>query len=62
SRTQGSAAGSALKTPSFAVANCQHTVSGVLRRSNKVPAVTAVLFAQHAHLYRPSAKRQPPGF
>ena len=52
--------------PSFAVANCQHTVnhtvSGVRRRSNKVPAVTAVLFAQHAHLYRPSATRQPPGF
>ena len=50
------------ETPSFAVANCQHTVSGARRRSNSVPAVTAVLFAQHAHLYRPSAKRQPPGF
>src|SRR5699024_8776467 len=35
------------------------TVSGVRRRSNRVPAVTAVRFPHPAHVYRPSATRQP---
>lgn len=38
-----------------------HTVNGVRRRSNNVPAVTDVRTPQRAHLYRPSATRQPPG-
>lgn len=37
-----------------------HTVSGVRRRSNSVPAVTDVRPPQPAHLYPPSATRQPP--
>jgi len=36
------------------------TVSGVRRRSNRVPAVTEVRFPQPAHLYRPSLIAQPP--
>ena len=46
------------ETPSLPEANIQqavnHTVSGVRRRSNKVPAVTEVREPQPAHLYRPS--------
>lgn len=52
------------ETPSFCAANIQQavnqTVSGVRRRSNRVPAVTDVLFPHPAHLYRPSAIAQPP--
>ena len=51
-------------TPSFCVANIQHaanhTVSGVRRRSNKVPAVTDVRLPQAAHLYRASPSAHPP--
>src|SRR5674536_102309 len=52
------------ETPSFCEANIQqavnHTVSGVRRRSNRVPAVTEVRAPQPAHLYRPSPTAHPP--
>ncbi|CAB4759465.1 unannotated protein [freshwater metagenome] len=52
--------------PSFWDANIQqasnHTVSGVLRRSNNVPAVTAVRAPHDAHVYPPSATAHPPAF
>jgi hypothetical protein len=50
--------------PSSPEANIQqasnHTVSGVLRRSNIVPAVTLVRPARDAHRYPPSATAHPP--
>src|SRR5674476_346472 len=50
--------------PSLPEANiqqtCNHTVSGVLRRSNIVPAVTDVRPPQDAHRYPPSATANPP--
>src|SRR5450759_2147681 len=52
------------ETPSLLVANSQqalnHTVSGVLVRSNTVPAVTEVRPPHPSHMNRPSPRRQPP--
>ena len=51
-------------TPSFCAANIQqtvnHTVSGERRRSNSVPAVTAVRDPHAPHLNPPSATAHPP--
>ncbi len=64
SRSPAPAARLSAETTPFCAANIQqavnHTVSGVRRRSNKVPAVTDVRPPQAVHLYRPSATAHPP--